>query len=63
MESLPLPQPERAVLCAWCDGITAGPFLPPEQVSHGICPECLRRCTERKQGDLVPHEPAPPLPS
>lgn len=63
MESLSVSPPARAVLCAWCDGVTTGPLLPPEQVSHGICPECLRRCTEPARDDLAAHDPAPPLPS
>jgi hypothetical protein len=42
-----------SVQCAWCDGMTGIPLLPPEQVSHGICPACLRRLRE-----LVEQPPA-----
>lgn len=62
MHALPDPQPEHAFLCAWCDGVAASPLLPPDRITHGICHECLRRCTEGVRCDAAPDPPGPPLP-
>lgn len=35
------------VRCAWCAEPADRPLPAAAAVSHGICPDCLRRCTGR----------------